>query len=61
MIVIGARDLGHGSDPLGMDGTEVGVLEQAHQVGLAGLLESSDSSGLEPQVSLEILGDLTNL
>ena len=30
--------LGHDGDPLGVDGAQVGVLEQADQVGLAGLL-----------------------
>ena len=44
-----------------MNGAEVGVLEQAHQVGLGSLLESSDGRRLEPQVSFEVLGDLTNL
>ena len=43
-----------------MDGAQVRVLEQTHQVGLAGLLEGADGGGLEPQVGLEVLGDLTN-
>merc|ERR1711892_1271099 len=43
-----------------MDGTQVGILEQANQVGLAGLLQSSNSSALEPEVSLEVLGNLTD-
>ena len=30
--------LGHDGDPLGVDGRQVGVLEQAHQVGLGRLL-----------------------
>jgi len=50
--------LGHDGDPLGMDGTQVGVLKQANQVGLACLLQSHDSRALEPQVSLEVLGNL---
>jgi len=50
--------LGHDGDTLGVDGAQVGVLEQTNQVGLAGLLESTDSSRLEPEVSLEVLGDL---
>ena len=50
--------LGHDGDPLGMDGTQVGVLKEANQVGLAGLLKSHDSRALEPQVSLEVLGNL---
>ena len=69
--------LGHNGDTLGVDGAQVGVLEQPHQVRLAGLLkkvaneaivdevpffeiylESTNGSGLEPQVSLEVLSDL---
>ena len=38
-----------------MDGAQVGVLEQADEVGLAGLLQGADSGGLEPQVGLEVL------
>ena len=30
--------LGHNSDPLGVDSAQVGVFEQAHKVGFAGLL-----------------------
>ena len=52
--------LGHDGHPLGVDGAQVGVLEETHQVGLAGLLKSHHSRALEPQVSLEILGNLTN-
>ena len=52
--------LGHDGDPLGMDGAEVSVLEETHKVSLAGLLKSHHSRALEAQVSLEILGDLTN-
>ena len=52
--------LGHDGDTLGVDGAQVGVLKQTDQVGLAGLLEGADGSGLEPQVGLEVLGDLTN-
>ena len=52
--------LGHDGDTLGVDGAQVGVLEQTNQVGLAGLLEGHDGRALEPQVSLEVLGDLTD-
>jgi hypothetical protein len=52
--------LRHDGDTLGVDGAQVGVLEETDQVGLAGLLESSDSRRLESQVSLEVLGDLTD-
>ena len=50
--------LGHDGHPLGVDGAQVGVLEETHQVGLAGLLQSHDGGALEPQVGLEVLGDL---
>ena len=50
--------LGHDGDTLGVDGAQVGVLEQTNQVGLAGLLEGHDGRALEPQVSLEVLGNL---
>ena len=49
--------LGHDGDPLGVDGAQVGVLEQTDQVSLAGLLQSHHCGALETQVSLEILGD----
>ena len=49
--------LGHDGDPLGMDGADVGVLEQPHQVSLACLLNGHDSRSLEAKISLEILGD----
>jgi len=52
--------LGHDGDALGVDGAEVGVLEQADEVGLGGLLEGHDGRGLEPQIGLEVLGDLTD-
>ena len=52
--------LGHDGHTLGVDGAQVGVLEQSNQVGLSGLLQSSDGRGLEAQISLEILSNLTN-
>ena len=52
--------LGHDGDPLGVDGAQVGVLEETDQVGLAGLLEGHDGGALEAEVSLEVLGDLTD-
>lgn len=47
-------------DTLGVDGAKVGVLEQADEVCLNGLLESTDGGRLEAQIRLEVLGDLTN-
>jgi histone H3 len=52
--------LRHDSDTLGVDGTQVGVLEESNQVGLCSLLQSQDSSRLETEIGLEILGDLAN-
>jgi histone H3 len=52
--------LGHDGHTLGMDGAQVGVLEETNQVGLASLLQGHDSRALEAQVSLEVLGDLTD-
>ena len=52
--------LGHDGDTLGVDGAEVGVLKQTDEVSLAGLLEGHDGRALEAEVSLEVLGDLTD-
>jgi len=43
-----------------VDGAQVGVLEQRDKVGLDGLLESTDGGGLEAEVGLEVLGNLTD-
>ena len=52
--------LGHDGDALGMDGAQVGVLEETDQVGLAGFLEGSHGRALEAQISLEVLSDLAH-
>merc|ERR1712131_367461 len=52
--------LGHDGDTLGMDGAQVGVLKETNEVSLRSLLQSHDSAGLETQVSLEVLSDLTD-
>ena len=39
--------LGHDGDALGVDGAQVGVLEQTGQVGLASLLKKSESETME--------------
>jgi len=52
--------LGHDGYSLGVDGTEVGVLEETDEVSLGCFLQGHDSRGLESEVSLEVLGDLTN-
>ena len=52
--------LGHDGDALRVDGAQVGVLEEAHQVGLAGLLQRQDGTALEAQVGLEVLCNLAD-
>ena len=52
--------LGHDGDALGVDGSQVGVLEEPDEVGLGGLLEGQDGRRLEAQVGLEVLGDLAD-
>ena len=52
--------LGLDGDTLGVDGAKVGVLEEGDEVGLDGLLKSTDGGGLEAQVGLEVLCDLTD-
>jgi histone H3 len=52
--------LGLDGDTLGVDGGEVGVLEEGDEVGLGSLLEGHDGRRLEAQVGLEVLGDLTD-
>lgn len=47
-------------DTLGVDGAQVGVLEERDEVSLNGLLERTDGGALEAEVGLEVLGDLTN-
>ena len=51
--------LGHDGDTLGVDGAQVGVLEETDQVCLAGLLKSHDGRALEAEIGLEVLSDLT--
>ena len=43
-----------------MDGSQVGVLEEADEVGLGGLLKGKDGRSLEAEVGLEVLSDLTD-
>ena len=52
--------LWHDGDTLGMDGAQVGVLKQTNKVSLTSLLEGHDSRGLESEVSLEVLGNLSH-
>ena len=43
-----------------MDGAKVGVLEEANEVRLSGLLEGENRRALEAEVSLELLSNLAN-
>lgn len=47
-------------DTLGVDGAEVGVLEERDEVSLDGLLERTDGGALEAQVRLEVLSDFAD-
>lgn len=44
--------LRHDGNPLGMDGAEIGVLKQTHQVSLRSFLQRKDGMALEPQIRL---------
>jgi len=52
--------LGHDGDSLGVDGAEVGVLEESDEVGFSGLLQGKNGGGLESQVLFELLGDFSD-
>ncbi len=53
--------LGLDGDTLGVDGAQVGVLEEGDEVRLDGLLEGTDGGGLEAKIALKVLCNLTNL
>lgn len=48
------------SDSLGVDGAQVSVLKEGDKVSLNGLLESTDGGRLESEISLEVLGNLSD-
>ena len=50
--------LRHDGLPLGVDGAEVGIFEEPDEVRLGRLLQRADGRRLEPEVGLEVLGDL---
>jgi len=52
--------LRHDGHSLGVNGAQVGVLEETDQISLAGLLQRHDGGALEAQVGLEVLGDLAD-
>jgi hypothetical protein len=43
-----------------VDSSQVSILKETNKVSLGGLLESEDSSGLEAEIGLEVLGNLTD-
>ena len=56
---VGSPDVfGHDGDSLSVDGTQISIFKQTHQVRFASLLQRADGGTLEPQVGFEILGDL---
>ena len=52
--------LGHDGDSLGVDGAQIGVLEQADQIGFGSLLQSKHCRRLEAEIRLEVLRDFTD-
>ncbi|KAF4373900.1 hypothetical protein F8388_007806 [Cannabis sativa] len=52
--------LRHDRNPLGVNGAQIGVFEQTHQVSLCSLLKSRHSTRLESKIGLEILSDFPN-
>jgi len=52
--------LGHDSNTLSVDGSQVGVLEETNEVSFSSLLEGHNGARLESEIGLEVLGDLTN-
>jgi histone H3 len=51
---------GHDGDTLGVNGAQVCVFEEADKVSFRSLLQGADGRTLETQISLEILGNLTD-
>lgn len=45
---------------LGVNGAQVGILEERDKVSLNGLLKSTDGRRLKAKIRFEILGDFTN-
>jgi len=51
--------LWHDGHTLGVNSAQVGVLEKSYQVSLAGLLKGADGCALKPEISFEILSNLS--
>ena len=52
--------LGHDGHSLRVDGGQVRVLKQTHEVSLGGLLESKNGRALEAKIGLVVLGNLAD-
>ena len=52
--------LRHNSYTLGVDGTQVRVLEESHKVRFSGFLKSKDGRALEAKIRLEVLCNLSD-
>lgn len=52
--------LGHDGDTLGVDGAQVGIFEEANQVGFASFLQGHDGRALETQIGLKVLCDFSD-
>jgi hypothetical protein len=57
----GVETYGLDGDALGVNGAEVGVLEEGDEVRLDRLLEGADGRALEAKVGLEVLSDFADL
>ena len=51
---------GHDGHPLGVNGAQIGVLEEPHKVSFSSFLKSTNSSALESEIGLEILRYLSD-
>jgi len=52
--------LGHNSNPLRMNRTQIGILKKTNKVRLSSLLKGQNRRSLETKIGLEVLGDLTH-
>ena len=51
--------LRHNSNPLGMNGTKIGIFKEPNEISLSRLLKSRNSAALKTKVSLEILSNFS--
>lgn len=51
---------GHDGNTLAVNSAQVNILKEGDEVGLSSLLESSNGGALEAEVSLAVLGNLTD-